>query len=76
MSHDKEPPRLRLRVRWAHEIAAQHQGELDLIPALVAALRDTVDALRTYGPEFVHGEPKSAVIKRAERAIARAKAQP
>ena len=34
------------------------------------ALRDVTDALNTYGPDFVHGEPKKMVVKRARAALA------
>lgn len=42
---------------------------------LVTALRDVTDALRTYGPEYVHGEPKEKVVKRALAALAMAESK-
>tara|TARA_R110000868_G_scaffold298_4_gene2476 strand:- start:4114 stop:4374 length:261 start_codon:yes stop_codon:yes gene_type:complete len=33
------------------------------------ALKAAIDAVITYCPEYVHGEPKSKVVKRATKAL-------
>lgn len=44
-------------------------------PELLDALELCLDGLETYAPEFMHGMPKSAYIKRAEKAIAKARGE-
>lgn len=42
---------------------------VELCKELFTALLDANDGLRTYGPEYVHGEPKTLVVKRAQKAM-------
>ena len=68
------PGPLKINVRWATDLPKlkTNDGKQSVETELLKSLVATTDALDTYGPEYVHGEPKKLVVKRARAAIAKA----
>lgn len=52
-----------MEIKWAVDL------KLNTSTTAYEALKAAIDAVRTYCPEYVHGEAKALVVKRATKAL-------